>query len=165
MPGFLCIALLSKLMVDQDKYQARVFERSYARQFSCSTFPKKTFESCKNSSNDVFTTEEVERAVIKYARDNVALVKVDKLLIVVYFHLTKEIKFSTFFSSTLDYLKVFLRDPFFTQIARDQRITFIQFLGSAGGLVGLTTGFSVVSGVEIFYHLALTITRICKWNK
>ena len=78
-------------MDDQDKYQARVFERSYAGQFSCSTFPVKTFESCKNSSKEVFTTEEVERAVITYARENVALVKVCKLLTVVYFY-WKEIK-------------------------------------------------------------------------
>ena len=34
-------------------------------------------------------------------------------------------------------------------------------LGNIGGVVGLLTGFSVISIVEIFYHLLVLIAKLC----
>ena len=65
----------------QDVYRARVFERRYLGQFGCSTFSQETFEACENSSNDFVPSEVVEKAVIQYARDNMAFVKVDTVFI------------------------------------------------------------------------------------
>jgi hypothetical protein len=58
--------------------------------------------------------------------------------------------------------QVFLRDPYYTMISRDQRTTTLVFLGNVGGMVGLLTGFSVVSAVEILYHLALFLAAIAR---
>ena len=50
-------------------------------------------------------------------------------------------------------VKLFIRDPYYTNIKRDRAMTFISFLGNAGGLVGLCVGASFVSVFEILYHL------------
>ena len=58
------------------------------------------------------------------------------------------------------YLQVFLRDPFYTQIARDVKTTRLQFLGTAGGLMGLCMGFSVVSIIELLYHFVRLVISL-----
>ena len=55
-----------------------------------------------------------------------------------------------------------IRDPFYTKIKIDQRVSGVQFFGNVGGFLGLLTGLSVISLVEIFYHLGLLCTRLCK---
>jgi hypothetical protein len=57
---------------------------------------------------------------------------------------------------------VFLRDPYYTSILRDQRTSILSFLGNVGGMVGLLTGFSVVSAVEILYHLVLLLAALTR---
>ena len=47
-----------------------------------------------------------------------------------------------------------------------QLITKVYFLnlpwsGNVGGLVGLLTGFSVISIIELFYHIMLTLKDLC----
>jgi len=56
--------------------------------------------------------------------------------------------------------QVFLRDPYYTLIARDGKTSQLDFLGTAGGLMGLCMGFSIMSIVELFYHL---IRLIISW--
>ena len=53
-----------------------------------------------------------------------------------------------------------MRDPFYTQIARDVKTTRLQFLGTAGGLMGLCMGFSIVSIIELFYHFTRLIVSL-----
>ena len=60
----------------QDIYRAGVFEKRYRDQFSCSTFSKGTFQACEKSSDGFVPGEVVEKAVIQYAKDNLAFVKV-----------------------------------------------------------------------------------------
>ena len=55
-----------------------------------------------------------------------------------------------------------IRDPFYTKIKIDQRVTWVSFFGNVGGFLGLLTGLSVMSLVEIFYHLGLLCKRLCK---
>ena len=62
------------------------------------------------------------------------------------------------------YLQVFLRDPYYTQIARDVKTSRLQFLGTAGGLMGLCMGFSIVSIIELFYHFVRLIVSLIDKN-
>ena len=47
---------------------------------------------------------------------------------------------------------VFIKDPYYTSILRDESISFVTFLGNAGGLFGLFLGVSLVSIFEILYY-------------
>ena len=47
---------------------------------------------------------------------------------------------------------VFIKDPFFTKIVREEAISFIEFLGNIGGLLGLFLGVSIISCFEIVCH-------------
>ena len=63
---------------------------------------------------------------------------------------------------------LFVRDPYYTSIKRDVEMTLTSFLGSAGGLVGLFMGFSLISLIEGFYHflnLFITCCSGCKLKK
>lgn len=72
---------------------------------------------------DIETFEEIVNFVNEYAADNIAIVK------------------------------LFIRDPYYTNTIRDRAITFTSFVGNAGGLLGLCMGFSFVSIFEIVYFL------------
>ncbi len=50
-------------------------------------------------------------------------------------------------------LRVFIKDPFYTLIKRDEQISTISFLGNAGGLLSLCMGLSLISIFEILYHI------------
>ena len=50
-------------------------------------------------------------------------------------------------------VKIFIKDPYYTNIKRDQAMTMVSFVGNAGGLAGLCMGMSFVSAFEIFYHI------------
>ena len=80
---------------------------------------------------DVVKNEKIFNFVHEYANDNIAVVK------------------------------LFLRDPYYTNIKKDREITFINFIGNTGGLVGLCMGLSAVSLFELFYHFCISILRCC----
>ncbi len=49
---------------------------------------------------------------------------------------------------------VFIQDPYYTSILRDESISFVTFLGNAGGLFGIFLGVGLVSMFEILYYCA-----------
>lgn len=49
-------------------------------------------------------------------------------------------------------VKIYLKDPYYTNIKRDVAMTFTSFIGTAGGLVGLCVGLSFISVFELFYQ-------------
>ncbi len=49
-------------------------------------------------------------------------------------------------------LYIFIKDPYYTLILKDESMSIISFIGNAGGLVGLSMGLSFVSVFEVFYH-------------
>jgi hypothetical protein len=74
--------------------------------------------------SDVATSADVLRSeLFRYARHNMAVVN------------------------------VYIKDPVAMRIKRDQKIPLIGFVANTGGLLGLCMGFSLVSFVEIVYHL------------
>ena len=58
-------------------------------------------------------------------------------------------------------LKIFIKDPYYTNIIRDRQITFINFVGNTGGLVGLCLGLSFISIFEGIYHFFNFVVKSC----
>ena len=50
-------------------------------------------------------------------------------------------------------LEIFIKDPFYTKIKRDEQMTVISFIGNAGGLLGLCMGLSMISLIEVLYYV------------
>ena len=56
--------------------------------------------------------------------------------------------------STLEVVQVFFDTATFDDIKRDKKVKVEAQLSLIGGTMGLFTGFSIISGVEIIYFLA-----------
>ena len=55
------------------------------------------------------------------------------------------------FASKLHYIKIYFATPMFDRITKDRAAKFVDQLSAIGGTMGLLTGFSIISGVEIIY--------------
>ena len=53
----------------------------------------------------------------------------------------------------------------FDRITKDRAAKFVDMLSAIGGTMGLLTGFSLISGVEIIYFGVKIILKILKKNK
>ena len=54
----------------------------------------------------------------------------------------------------LSSLKIYFKTPKFEKITKDRAAKFVDKLSAVGGTMGLLTGFSIISGVEIIYFAA-----------
>ena len=59
----------------------------------------------------------------------------------------------------LRYVRIYFDTPTFDRITKDRAAKFVDMLSAIGGTMGLLTGFSIISGVEILYFVAKII-----WN-
>ena len=57
-------------------------------------------------------------------------------------------------------MRIYFDTPTFDRISMDRAAKFVDMLSAIGGTMGLLTGFSVISGVEILYFALMII-----WNK
>ena len=57
------------------------------------------------------------------------------------------------------YVRIYFETPTFDRITKDRAAKFVDMLSAIGGTMGLLTGFSIISGVEILYFAAKII-----WN-
>ena len=48
-------------------------------------------------------------------------------------------------------MKIYFKTPKFDKITKDRSAKFVDKLSAVGGTMGLLTGFSIISGVEIIY--------------
>ena len=55
------------------------------------------------------------------------------------------------FKSQLHYVKITFDTPKFEQITKDRAAKFVDQISAIGGTMGLLTGFSIISAVEILY--------------
>jgi hypothetical protein len=62
-------------------------------------------------------------------------------------------------------VNIYFSSPTFDKITKDQRANFETKLSAIGGTMGLFTGFSILSGVEIFYFLFKIFFQRLKGNK
>ena len=53
---------------------------------------------------------------------------------------------------TLQVIQIYFGSATYDEISKDVKVTMEAALGLIGGTMGLLTGFSILSGVEIFYY-------------
>ena len=49
------------------------------------------------------------------------------------------------------YVRIYFDTPTFDRITKDRAAKFVDMLSAIGGTMGLLTGFSIISGVEIVF--------------
>ena len=66
--------------------------------------------------------------------------------------------------SDLKYVRIYFDTPTFDRITKDQAAKPVDMLSAIGGTMGLLTGFSIISAVEIIYFavniIGAKITKI-----
>ena len=65
----------------------------------------------------------------------------------------------------LRFVRIYFDTPTFDRITKDRAAKFVDMLSAIGGTMGLLTGFSIISGVEVFYFAAKTFLKILHKNK
>ena len=58
------------------------------------------------------------------------------------------------------YVRIYFDTPTFDRITKDRAAKFVDMLSAIGGTMGLLTGFSIISGVEILYFAWKIIFRL-----
>ena len=59
-------------------------------------------------------------------------------------------------------VSVFFDTPTFDRIKKDRAAKFVDMLSAIGGTMGLLTGFSIISGIEILYFSVMIIFDFMK---
>ena len=73
--------------------------------------------------------------------------------------------FSEFeWKNKLRFVRIYFDTPTFDRITKDRAAKFVDMLSAIGGTMGLLTGFSIISGVEILYF-SLKIIKILSEKK
>ena len=67
-------------------------------------------------------------------------------------------------NSTLEVVQIFFSTATFDNIKKDKKVKMEAQLSLIGGTMGLLTGFSIISGVEIIYFLAKAFFGIIASN-
>ena len=62
----------------------------------------------------------------------------------------------------LRYVRIFFNTPTFDMITKDRAAKFMDMLSAIGGTMGLLTGFSIISGVEILFFIGKVVVKILK---
>ena len=62
-------------------------------------------------------------------------------------------------------VRIYFDTPTFDRIEKDRAAKFVDMLSAIGGTMGLLTGFSIISGVEILYFAAKIGWNIIQKNK
>ena len=60
------------------------------------------------------------------------------------------------------FVRIFFDTPNFERITKDKAAKFVDMLAAIGGTMGLLTGFSIISGVEIVYFLFKCLNAMLK---
>ena len=62
----------------------------------------------------------------------------------------------------LKYVRIYFDTTTFDRITKDRAAKFVDMLSAIGGTMGLLTGFSIISGVEILYFSVKIILQAVK---
>ena len=62
-------------------------------------------------------------------------------------------------------MRIYFDTPTFDRIEMDRAAKFVDMLSAIGGTMGLLTGFSIISGVEILYFATKIVWNIFQKNK
>ena len=58
------------------------------------------------------------------------------------------------------YVRIYFGTASFDRITKDRAAKFVDMLSAIGGTMGLLTGFSIISGVEIIYFAGKIILNL-----
>ena len=79
--------------------------------------------------------------------------------------ITREVTLKGFQRNTkLHRVEILFNTPTFDKIKMDERANFVVKMSSFGGTMGLLTGFSLISGVEIIYFVVKFALNVMKRN-
>ena len=67
--------------------------------------------------------------------------------------------------NNLRFVRIYFHTPTFDKITKDRAAKFVDMLSAIGGTMGLLTGFSIISAVEILYFAAKISMNILKTHK
>ena len=62
----------------------------------------------------------------------------------------------------LNFVRIFFDTPTFDRVTMDRSVKFVDALSAVGGTMGLLTGFSFISAVEILYFASKITLKIIK---
>ena len=62
----------------------------------------------------------------------------------------------------LRYVRIYFYATTFDRITKDRAAKFVDMLSAIGGTMGLLTGFSIISGVEMVYFALQIILKFLK---
>ena len=62
----------------------------------------------------------------------------------------------------LRFVRIYFDTPAFNKITKDRAAKFVDQLSAIGGTMGLLTGFSIISGVEIVYFALKIVLNMMK---
>ena len=65
-------------------------------------------------------------------------------------------------TTALQVVRIYFSTPTFDRITKDEKANFEEKLSVIGGTMGLLTGFSLISGVEIIYFLLKIAANIIR---
>ena len=62
-------------------------------------------------------------------------------------------------------IRITFDTPIFDRITKDQTAKFVDVLSAIGGTMGLLTGFSIISGIEIIFFAVKMLLALFKKKK
>ena len=62
----------------------------------------------------------------------------------------------------LRFVRIYFDTPTFDRITKDRAVKLVDMVSAIGGNMGLLTGFSIISGVEILYFTAKNVWKLIK---
>ena len=80
-------------------------------------------------------------------------------------HLTYKNTLDYEWKNKLRFVRIYFDTPTFDRITVDKAAKFVDMLSAIGGTMGLLTGFSIISGVEILYFAAKILWNILQKKK
>ena len=69
------------------------------------------------------------------------------------------------YENKLRFVRIFFDTPTFDRITKDRAAKFVDMVSEIGGTMGLLTGFSIISGVEVIYFATKIVIKVCFRNK
>ena len=69
------------------------------------------------------------------------------------------------YENKLRFVRISFDTPTFDRITKDRAAKFVDMVSEIGGTMGLLTGFSIISGVEVIYFATKIVIKVCFRNK
>ena len=67
--------------------------------------------------------------------------------------------------NSLRIVRIYFDTPTFDRVTKDRAAKFVDYVSAIGGTMGLLTGFSIISGVEIIYFTLKILMALIKDKK